>query len=183
MRVREAELRRGEHGLEPAGSGWFILNAADAPWIERPGRGFYVEFEGLHGAADFSQLGFNINVLAPGEPIGMYHYENNQEDFLVLSGEALLLVEGQERVLRRWDLVHCPAGTAHIIIGAGDRPCVVLCAGARTPRGAGWGAYTIDDTAIRHGVGVTEQTPDAEVAYARFGASTVTGSRPELLPE
>ena len=41
MTVPEAELRRGKHGLEPAGQGWFVLNAADAPWIERPGRGFY----------------------------------------------------------------------------------------------------------------------------------------------
>ena len=184
MTVGEAELRRGEHGLEPAGKGWFVLNAADAAWVERPGRGFCSEFEGFDGAAEFDQLGINITVLAPGEPIGMYHYENDQEDFLVLAGEALLLIEGQERPLRRWDLVHCPAGTEHIIIGAGDGPCAVLCVGART-RSAGpeWGAYTVDETAIRHGVGVEQETPDADVAYARFGASMPTRFRPGLLPE
>lgn len=184
MTVPEAELRRGKHGLEPAGQGWFVLNAADAPWIERPGRGFYAEFEGFDGAADFSQLGINITVLAPGEPVGMYHYENDQEDFLVLAGEALLLIEGQERRLRRWDLVHCPAGTEHIIIGAGDGPCTLLCVGARArSTGPQWGAYTVDEVAIRHGVGVERETPDADVAYARFGASRPTGFRAGLLPE
>ena len=65
-------------------------------------------------------------MLGPGEPIGMYHWETDQEDFLVLSGEALLIVEGQERPLRQWDFVHCPPKTEHMIVGAGDGPCVVL---------------------------------------------------------
>ena len=86
--------------------------------------------------------------------------------------------------MRRWDLVHCPAGTEHIIIGAGDGPCAVLCVGARTrSSGSGWGAYTVDEVAIRHGVGVEQATPDPDVAYARFAASRPTGFRPGLLPE
>ena len=72
---------------------------------------------------------------APGEPIGMYHWEADQEDFLVLSGEALLIIEGEERPLRQWDFVHCPAETKHIIVGAGDAPCVVLAVGAREHSG------------------------------------------------
>ncbi|MDX6524050.1 MAG: hypothetical protein QOI17_1563 [Gaiellales bacterium] len=181
--VPESPLERGEHGLVPATNGWFVLNAADAPWIDRPGRGFYCEFEGFEGAADFPQLGINLTVLAPGEPIGMYHYENDQEDFLVLAGEALLLVEGEERPLRRWDLAHCPAGTEHIIIGAGDGPCVVLCVGARDrSTGADWGAYTVDPVALRHGVGVEQQTADADVAYAKFPERRPTGYRPGWLP-
>jgi uncharacterized cupin superfamily protein len=182
--VPEASLRRGDHGLEPAGDGWFVLNSADAPWIERPGRGFYSEFEGFEGAADFPQLGINITVLGPGEPIGMYHYENAQEDFLVLAGEAVLLIEGQERPLRRWDFVHCPPRTEHIIIGAADGPCAVLCVGARMPaQEREWGAYTVDEAALRRGVGVEQQTSDAGTAYARFRASSVTGFRPGWLPE
>ena len=51
-------------------------------------------------------------MLGPGEPIGMYHWEADQEDFLVLSGEALLFVEGEERPLRQWDFVHCPPQTS-----------------------------------------------------------------------
>jgi glyoxylate utilization-related uncharacterized protein len=31
----------------------------------------------------------------------------------VLYGEALLLVEGQERPLRQWDFVHCPPETPY----------------------------------------------------------------------
>jgi uncharacterized cupin superfamily protein len=181
--VPEAELREGQHGLEPVGKGWFVMNAADAPWIERDGRGVYSEFEGFDGASDFSQVGINLTVLGPGEPMAMYHYENDQEDFLVLSGEALLIIEGEERPLRRWDLVHCPAGTAHVIIGAGAEPCVVLCIGARTlSTGPDWGAYTVDDVALRHGAGVEQETNDPDVAYARFGARTRTRYRAGWLP-
>jgi hypothetical protein len=95
--VPESPLEPTEHGLVPKDRGWFVLNARDAPWIDRKGRGVYCEFEGFEGEADFSQLGINLTVLAPGEPMAMYHFENDQEDFLVLAGEALLIVEGNER--------------------------------------------------------------------------------------
>ena len=77
--VPESPLESTEHGLVPTGKGWFILNARDAPWYERDGRGFYCEFEGLEEhAPDFSQLGINIQVLRPGEPMSMYHWEADQ---------------------------------------------------------------------------------------------------------
>ena len=83
--VPESPLERTEHGLVPKGQGWFILNAGDAQWWDRKGRGFLCEFEGagFEGAADFLQLGINVTVLGPGEPMAMYHRENDQEDFLV----------------------------------------------------------------------------------------------------
>jgi hypothetical protein len=95
-------------------------------------------------------------VLEPGVPMSMYHWETDQEDFLVLSGEALLIVEGQERPLRQWDFVHCPPGAQHVIVGAGDGPCTILGVGSRvhhtmlTPDGTlegapDWGAYTVDE--------------------------------------
>ncbi len=70
----------------------------------------------------------------------MYHWEADQEDFLVVSGEALLIVEGEERPLRQWDFVHCPPGTKHTILGAGDGPCIVVAVGAREHQdGPDWG--------------------------------------------
>jgi uncharacterized cupin superfamily protein len=99
----------------------------------------------------------------------MYHWEADQEDFLILSGEGLLLVEGQERRLRPWDFVHCPPETKHIIVGAGAEPCVVLALGARqNQEGPGWGGYTVDDVALRHDAGVATDTNDPDEAYARF---------------
>jgi uncharacterized cupin superfamily protein len=99
----------------------------------------------------------------------MYHWEADQEDSLVLAGEALLVIEGEERPLRRWDFVHCPAGTKHTILGAGDGPCLVLAVGARDRSvGPKWGGYTVDEVAQRHGAGVDEETTDASEAYARF---------------
>jgi len=164
--VPESKLEQTEHGLEPVGEGWFVLNAREAPWMARSGRPAVCGFE---GASDFEQLGINVSVLGPGEPLAMYHWEADQEDFLVLAGEALLLVEGEERPLRRWDLVHCPAGTRHTILGAGAGPCVVLAVGARDrSTGPEWGAYTVDEVAQHHGAGVDRETTDASEAYARF---------------
>jgi uncharacterized cupin superfamily protein len=169
--VPEAELVRGEHGLVPKGDGWFVLNARDAQWWRRGGRGVLCEFEGagIEGATGFQQVGINLTLLGPGEPMAMYHWEADQEDFLVLAGEAVLVVEGEERPLRRWDFVHCPRGTNHTIVGAGDGPCLVLAIGARDrSTGPDWGAYTVDEAALRHAAGVERETTEPREAYARF---------------
>jgi uncharacterized cupin superfamily protein len=178
--VPEAPLEETGHGLVPAGDGWFVLNAQDARWRHRPGRGERLPFE---GEAEFPQVGVSLYVLGPGEPIGMYHWEAGQEDFLVVAGEALLLVEGQERPLRHWDFVHCPPGTKHMIVGSGAAPCVVMAIGARGHEAGGsWGGYTVDATALRHGVGVERGTTSADEAYARFPDPEPTRYRDGWLP-
>jgi uncharacterized cupin superfamily protein len=162
----EARLERDEHGLVPSEEGWYVLNARDALWFDRGPRGAVCELE---GKADFEQVGFNIFVLGPGEPMSMYHWEADQEDFLVLSGEALLIIEGEERPLRQWDFVHCPPETKHTIVGAGASRCLVLAVGAREKSvGEDWGGYTADEAALRHGAGVEQDTTDPSEAYARF---------------
>ncbi|MGH3135175.1 MAG: cupin domain-containing protein [Gaiellaceae bacterium] len=175
--VPEAPLEQTEDGLLPAGEGWFVLNAREAAWRRWEGMGKWPRLEGE--TPIFPQLGLGLTVLEPGEPMTMYHWETDQEDFLVLSGEALAIVEGEERLLRQWDFLHCPAGTNHAIVGAGAGPCVVFAVGARenhtycTPDGRiegtdDWGAYTVDEAALRHGAGIDEETNDANVAYGRF---------------
>jgi uncharacterized cupin superfamily protein len=100
--------------------------------------------------------------------MSMYHWEADQEGFLVLAGEALLIVEGEERPLRQWDFVHCPAETRHTIVGAGNGRCVVLALGARVrSTGPDWGGYPVDPAALRHGAGVEEETTDERQAYSR----------------
>src|SRR6266542_5684060 len=164
--VPRAPLEQTEAGLVPAGEGWFVLNAREALWLHREGMSASCEFE---GKTEFLQVGIFVRVLGPGEPIAMYHWEADQEDFLVLSGVGLLIVEGEERPLRQWDFVHCPAGTKHIIVGAGQAQCLVLAVGARDrSTGPDWGAYTVDEAALRHGAGVKRETTDAQEAYARF---------------
>ena len=183
--VPEAALEKTEAGLVAASGGWFVLNAREARWIHREGRGQSLPFTGwteFEAETYFPQLGVSLVVLGPGEPIGMYHWEADQEDFFVLSGEALLLVEGQERPLRQWDFVHCPPQTQHMIVGAGDGPCTVLAVGAREHQTDDWGAYTVDEVALRHYAGVEEETNDSEVAYARFPKSKPTRYRDGWLP-
>ena len=167
-------------GRVPAGEGWFVLNARDARWRDDGPLGKLTFFEGE--SAGFTGLGINVGVLEPGEPMAMYHWENEQEDFLVLSGEPLLVVEGEERRLKAWDLVHCPPGTRHVIVGAGDGPSVIVSVGTRAA-GEEWGAYTVDEAAVRHGAGVEEETTLPDDAYARFPAHRFTRYEDGWLPE
>jgi uncharacterized cupin superfamily protein len=159
--VPEAQLVRTENGLEPEGEGWYVLNAREARWYENEEFGGFVNFE---GDVRFAQLGFNIAVLAPGQPACMYHGEEDQEAFLVLAGEGLLLVEGQERALRQWDFFHCPPWTEHVIVGAGDGPCIFVGVGARTPGSKV--LYPRAEVALARGAGVEEETDSGTVAYA-----------------
>jgi uncharacterized cupin superfamily protein len=178
--VREAPLEETDCGLVPVAEGWFVLNARKARWRHRESRGARLPFE---GDREFPQVGVSLFVLAPGEPIGMYHWEADQEDFLVLSGEALLIIEGEERPLRQWDFVHCPAETKHIIVGAGHALCVVFAVGAREHQpGAGWGGYTVDEAALRHGASVDRDTTVVDEAYARFRDPESTRYREGWLP-
>ena len=179
--VVQAQLVEKECGLGPKGDGWFVLNAREAEWWERSGLGTLCDFE---GEPRFRQLGINLTLLEPGGPMTMYHWEVDQEDFLVLSGEAVLIIEGEERTIRQWDFVHCPPGTNHAIIGAGTAPCLVLAVGARDRRNRHeWGAYTVDETALRHGAGVESETTKGSEAYARFPPSEPTGYRDGWLPD
>jgi uncharacterized cupin superfamily protein len=178
--VPEAPLEATDTGLVQAGPGWFVVNARDSRWRSAEGRGSVCVFG---DEAEFQQLGFNLFVLGPGDPMGMYHWEADQEDFLVLSGEAVLIVEGEERRLRQWDFVHCPPETKHIIVGAGKGPCAVLAVGAREHQdGPGWGGYTVDEAALRHGAGADEETTDPMKAYAPVPRREPTRYREGWLP-
>jgi uncharacterized cupin superfamily protein len=174
--VDEAPLETTELGLVCTGPGWFVVNAREIRWFESAGWG---RFSNFGGDTLFDQLGIGISVLGPGEPLSMYHWESDEEDFLILDGTATLIANGEERSLRQWDFFHCPPGTEHAIVGG---PCVVFSVGARErhtvigPDGKrrrrdDGGAYTVNDVAIRHGAGIEPGTPQDE-AYARFPPRT-----------
>lgn len=160
----EARLEETEAGLAPADEGWFAVNLADAAWLRHESFGACTELE---GATTFPQLGGGVHVLWPGQPNGLYHGELGQEDFLVLSGECVLLVDGQERRLRAWDFVHCPPWTEHIFVGAGEKPCALLMVGARRP--APGIRSPASELARAHAPGVEVETTEPEKAYAGFG--------------
>ena len=178
----EAKLEETEHGRAPKGDGWYVLNMRDAEWRHADGRGAVCivsdDFEGWRREAD--QLGVNPFVLMPGEPISLYHSEADQEGFLVVSGEAVLIVEGEERPLRTWDFAHCPPGTKHVLVGAGTGPCLVIAVGAREHDEL---HFPADEVAKRHGASVEENTTDGGVAYAHLPPRKPTAYRDGWLPE
>jgi uncharacterized cupin superfamily protein len=166
--VPEAPLEDRGSGLAPAGDGWFVVNVRDAQWLtsengEKKASGSECVFESREFW--FRELGIKLHVLEPGEPNGLYHSESHQEAFLVLSGECRLLVEGAERLLGPWDFFHCPAGTEHIFVGAGDGPCAILMVGARS-KDEGL-HYPVSELAARYGASVEEETSDPKQAYTR----------------
>jgi uncharacterized cupin superfamily protein len=171
--VDEARLDESGSGLSPVSEGWFVVNVRDATWLtsesgDKQPSGSECSFESPF--AEFQQFGIRLHVLEPGESNGLYHQENQQEAFLVLSGECRLLVEGEERLLRPWDFVDSPAGTEHIFVGAGDGPCVILMAGARG--GDEWRVlYPLSELAARYGASAKKETSDPDEAYAGFEPS------------
>ena len=176
--VPEAQLAKSDDGLVPETAGWFVVNARDARWWRNENFGSAVAFES--DDVPFPDFDINIQVLMPGQPNCMYHGENAQEDFLVLYGECLLLVEGEERPLKQWDFVHSPAWTEHVFVGAGDGPCAVLMVGAR-PKPEEL-LYPVVDVARKHDAGVAEETRSGREAYASFPKSTTQPYPDDALP-
>lgn len=150
--MHEAEIESTPGGKVP-GDGWYVLNLAEIAW--ETVRGFGSWFDFFPGA--------HVHVLEPGEPNGYYHAEEAQEGFLVLSGECIAVIEGEERRLGRWDYFHSPPGTEHITIGSGDAPCAILMFGAPDPkRKVSWIA---NETAARYGASVARTTSRGSEVY------------------
>ena len=179
MSVPEAPLERTDHGLRAAGEGWFVINAREAEWIGEDKFGSGLMFE---GGTEVPQVGINIQVLSPGQPNCYYHGEEAQEGFLVLSGECLLLVEGEERLMRQWDYAHLPAWTEHVLVGAGDGPCAVLGLGARGDDKQGL-IYPVSELALRHRAGVEQEAHRGKDAYAGLQPAQPHPYRDGFLPD
>ena len=159
--------------------GWYVRNVRDGKWWDCGPRGYVTELVD----DEKPQVGANIFVLAPGQPMAMYHWEADQEGFLVLSGEALLIVEDEERPLRAWDYFHCPPNVPHTIVGAGSGPASILAIGARENQdGADWGGYPYSELAMKHDASTEEETTNPDVAYARFPSGKPTEFREGWLP-
>jgi uncharacterized cupin superfamily protein len=161
--TQEAKLVDIGSGLAPDGDGWFVVNVRDAAWFKNDAFGYSTLFQ-EHDRSP--QLGVNLGVLEHGHPNCLYHSESGQEAFLVLSGECLLIVEGEERPLKAWDFFHCPPGTRHVFVGAGEEPCAILFIGARRPDEEL--LYPADEVAAKHGASAKEDTPRASEAYAGY---------------
>lgn len=161
--MNEARLGETPYGRDVESEGWFVLNLGDALAVRNEEKGgATLPLEGRD--VPVTDFGVNVHVLWPGEPNGLYHSESVREAFLVLSGECLLIVEEEERPLRQWDFFHCPAGTRHIFVGAGEGPCSILMIGARPEVEALH--YPVSEAAARHGASAVEETSDPDEAYA-----------------
>jgi uncharacterized cupin superfamily protein len=138
-----------------------IVNLADAPARRLPHRATIIDWE--PDDAPWPDTGVNVQVMQPGQPNCKYHSEPVQEDFLVLYGECIAIIDGEERPLRQWDLFHCPAGVEHVFVGAGDGPCAVLMIGSRRKDQA---HYPVSEVAAKYDASVTKETDEPKEAYA-----------------
>jgi uncharacterized cupin superfamily protein len=165
MPIPEDPMADGQYGRRAAADGWFILNLADSHGMGNDRMGTFSAFE----SPDHPQphFGIGVHILWPGQPDGLYHEEDNQEFFLVLSGECIVLVEEQERPMRQWDCFYSPPNTRHILVGAGDGPCALLMAGARRPDARIH--YPLSELAARYGASAVEPTDSAREAYPAAG--------------
>jgi quercetin dioxygenase-like cupin family protein len=174
--VPEAGLKETDAGLVAETEGWFVVNARDVSWIRSEERGQDTDFE---GGQEWTELGFRIQVLSPGQR-SMYHGERGQEDFLVVSGECVLVIEGEEHRLKAWDFVHCPPWTRHAFVGSGDGPCVIVMAGSRAN---GFEVvYAVNEVAAKYEASVLEETSKPDDAYARWGPEERSAYREGWLP-
>jgi uncharacterized cupin superfamily protein len=148
----------------------FVINLADAPAIGAPRGATFIRLE--PDGLTWPDTGINVQVMQPGEPNGRYHSQPVQEDFLVLYGECVAIVEDEERALRQWDFLHCPAGSEHIFVGAGDGPCAVLMIGSRREDAC---HYTVSETAAKYDASVSKETDDPAEAYADWRAECPDG--------
>src|SRR5437868_1556125 len=138
-----------------------IINVTEARARTHPRRATLIDLE--PEGAGWPDTGVNIQVMQPGQPNCRYHSEPVQEDFLVLHGECIAIVEGEQRPLRQWDFLHCPAGTEHVFVGAGDGPCAVLMIGSRREDAA---HYPVNDVAAKYDASAHQETDDPAEAYA-----------------
>jgi uncharacterized cupin superfamily protein len=162
MPVPEATVEETPYGRYVTSDGWFVLNLGDALAVRNEAKGgamYPLEPQ----AQPFADVGIRVRVLWPGDPNALYHSEGVQEGFLVLSGECTLVIEEEERLLRQWDFVHCPAGTRHVFVGAGGGPCAILMLGARPDEPI---LYPVSELAAQHGASVAKETAVPDEAYA-----------------
>lgn len=143
--------------------GWFVKNVRDATWVHSEAFGKACAFD---VEAPFPQVGIHIFLLEPGKPNCRYHREEAQEDFLVLSGRAKLLVNGEEHRVGPWDFVHFPPGATHVFVGDGDEPCALLAIGHRPGKGKEQLFYPASDLARTYNAESPEPTSDPKIAYS-----------------
>ena len=173
--VEEARLEESRSGLVPTTDGWLVVNVRDAAWETNEAFGSACIFE--RADAPFAESGVNLRVLWPARSKPLYHSEPSQEDFHVLAGECLLLVEGGGP-LRAWDFVHCPPMTAHTFVATGEGPCVLVMTGSRRPEWPEGIVYLRADVALRHQAGVettTTSVPDALAPYPKWRSERPEG--------
>ena len=164
MSEKEATFAETPFGRYITSEGWFVLNLGDALAVRNQEKGgaLYPLESQEH---PFERLGVHLRVLWPGDPNALYHSEGAQEGFLVLSGECTLIVEQEERQLQQWDYFHCPAGTGHVLVGAGEGPCSILMIGTRPDDPI---RFPVSEIADGYSASVATETDIGDEAYANW---------------
>lgn len=88
----------------------------------------------LGDAGGLSQFGVNLTVLAPGAASALRHWHEREDEFVyVLSGEATLVEDSGESILKEGEAAAFPAGAAngHHLVNRSAADVVFLEVGTR----------------------------------------------------
>ena len=97
----------------------------DAPMAKR-------HYRRLAPAAGLSDFGVSHVVLDPGGLSAQRHWHEGEDEFVVMIvGEAVLIEDGGETLLRAGDCAAFPKGVAdgHHLVNRSDAPCVFVAVG------------------------------------------------------
>jgi uncharacterized cupin superfamily protein len=100
-----------------------------SPWREEMAKRHYRRLGPASGLSDF---GVSHVTLEPGGVSSQRHWHEDEDEFVVmLQGEAVLVEEEGETVMRPGDCASFPKGVAngHRLINRGDSPCVFVAIG------------------------------------------------------
>ena len=157
MSVPEAGLEQTEFGLVPSGEGWFVVNAREARWrIDDLGA-----FTASRARRASSRSGSTSSCSRRASRWRCTTTRTTRRTSLCSPA-------------RRWRSSRarsgrCGSGTCCIARSApatscsarARGPCVLLAIGSRSG-GEDWGAYPVDETALRHGASVEQETTKSE---------------------
>lgn len=98
-----------------------IFKTSEYLEIKNPSPGESYRPEILSDVHQAKELGGMFGLLSPGNQVP-YHYHLKRESVIVvISGEAIEVIEGEEMLIKKGDIIFIPSGAKHMTINRSDQ--------------------------------------------------------------